>query len=131
VNGASAGQAIAEQVREAEQRRCRAVSARDWTTLAEILHESFVYHHWHGKTEDRDQWLAHLRDDYVSYRTQRESIRVDTYDGIAVVTGVLRNVIVRPGPAAQSTSVISAVQIWSRADDAWRERAHYSFKQPT
>ena len=114
---------------EAEERRCQALNDRDWTTLRELLDERFSYHHWHGKVDDREHWLNHI-EDYVGYHTERESIRVDHYGDIAVVVGVLHNTIVRDAKAAPSTSTITAVQIWSQASGAWREAAHYSFKNP-
>jgi ketosteroid isomerase-like protein len=117
----------AADVREAEARRCRAVNVRDWATLRDLLDDRFVYHHWHGKTDDRDHWLAHL-EEYASYRTERGSMHVDLYGDVAVVVGILRNVIVKQDSNSPSTSTISAIQIWTRTDGTWREAAHYSFK---
>lgn len=119
----------ADEVRAAEDRRQLALRQRDWAALREILDEGFVYHHWHGRTDHREHWLAHL-EDYVSYRTERASLTVEVLGNVAVTVGAARNVIVKAAGAEPVTSSVVAIQVWTRAGGAWRQTAHHSIKQP-
>lgn len=120
-------QELVADLKETEELRCSALAERDWDSLRRILADDFAYHHWHGRTDSREDWIRHLQG-YVSYRTDRSSMRVDLYGDTAVVVGVLTNTIVKDAARSPSMSVISAVQVWSCGLGTWRQRAHYSFK---
>jgi hypothetical protein len=107
-----------------EQERCRATSARDWSSLGELLDPDFTYTHTGGDIEDREQYLAAIRT--RNLRIQRTSVAVRVYGDAAVMTGEgVFTLHEMPGDAPGPPPVIQVMeqailQTWIRREAGWR-----------
>lgn len=127
VLGRDVDEQMVQDVSRAEDRRCAAVSTRDWADLELVLGEDFVYYHWRGNTDDKAHYLHHLRNDFVEYSIERESAQVYVYGHVAIVIGRLRSRFRRSEADAESASTRPSAQVWRKPDGVWRLSAHYSF----
>lgn len=103
-----------------ECRRCEAVVAQDWTTVAELMAPELVYVHATGTVHDRAACLAYLREQVRFAVVLRDGLEVHVHGDVAWMSGLLRLAGQRL-PSGELIAAISfASQVWRRAGDSWQ-----------
>lgn len=112
-------QTTIDDVRALEDRRYKAMIARDFDTLRSLLHAELVYTHSNAAVDGRDSWIAGIdarRFDYRGVERFDETIRV--YGDTAIVTGRIRIELVSAGTPRQLNS--RYVDVWVKQGGAWQ-----------
>jgi hypothetical protein len=77
------------EIENMERRRCTALVARDYDTLATLIHADLMYTHSNSIFDTKDSLLAGLRaGDFCYKRIDRSSIQARIYGETALVTGI-------------------------------------------
>lgn len=117
-----------------ERRRCAAIMAADIGVLSGLLEGDLVHVHTTGLIDDRDSYLAGIRDRLEVRSVERGPLQVRRFGDAAVMTGTLTNTVRRraDGPDAVWTVLPSfATQVWVWAPGAgWRMASFHSSRLP-
>jgi hypothetical protein len=108
-------EAAAEEVRQAERERCRAISEQDWPALERLLADDLTHTHMQGRVDDRAAMLENLRRRPRTVR--RGELRVRLYRDVAVMNG--RQYLDMGDGEIEN----EAIQVWHRSEDGWRQVA--------
>lgn len=110
--------------------RLRSLVDRDFDTLSTLLAEDLRYVHATGVCHDRAGYLRFVRERMTFLDVRLESPVIKEFGSIAVVTGVLRQMVVRGGEhqAAELSSL--AIEVWKHVN-GWRLIDFQSTRLPT
>jgi ketosteroid isomerase-like protein len=100
------------EVRHAEQERCRAIGAQDWTALERLLADDLSHTHMEGRVDNKAELLEGLR--RRPRMVRRGDLRVRLYGDVAVMNG--RQFLDFGGDVIEN----EALQVWRREQDGWR-----------
>ena len=109
-----------EEVLQAEQDLYRAMVARDFVALRDILARDLVYVHSTAVAETREQYLAGVAAglyEYASVASRRTRVRV--YGGAALSDGVCDMRVGAHGRAPELIHLLFLL-VWSRQEGRWR-----------
>lgn len=122
-----------EDLLGAESRRCAAIVAADIDGLSDLLADNLVHVHTTGLIDDRDSYLAGIRDRLEVRSVERGVIQVRRFGEAAVMTGALTNTVRRraDGPDAAWTVLPSFVtQVWVRQPaTGWRMASYHASRK--
>jgi hypothetical protein len=108
----------ANQLRELEQARCRAISELRLSELESILDDELTHTHVNGVIEDRDSYLLGLPG--RPRHTVPGEMDVRILGDAAVMTGALVNTAAQ-GDGVPRSVEIQALRVWRRVDGGpWR-----------
>lgn len=112
---------VAATIRDLERRRCEALVAGDLAALSALLADEVVHIHTSGRVEDREHFLANVRDrvEYVSV-TRRDLNVVDLGD-VALAIGQIEQVVRMRASGKSHEMRFVASQVWQRTDTGWRQ----------
>jgi hypothetical protein len=109
--------AVANELRELEHERCRAISELDLVTLERLLDPDLSHTHANGMTQDRDAYLAALAG--RPRITRCGPIAVRCHGDMAILVGPLTNAF-GAGSGSPRTEELHALRVWRRGHGDWR-----------
>jgi ketosteroid isomerase-like protein len=112
-------EAAVAEIRALEDRRYRAMIAKDVAALDALLHDDLLYTHSTAATDGKPRYLENIRQaksDYRKIERPEESIRV--YGGTAIVTGRVRIEVLVEGAPRQLNSRFT--DVWLNGPGGWR-----------
>jgi hypothetical protein len=112
-----AADAVADELRELEHERCRAISEFDLVTLERLLDPDLSHTHANGMTQDREAYLAALAG--RPRITRPGAITVRCHGDVAILTGTLTNAF-GSGSGSPRTGELHALRVWRRDGGDWR-----------
>lgn len=104
---------------EAERRRCAALEQDDLASLDKLLSPDLTHTHARGNIDDRDSYLAYIRDKVEFVRCSRGQLAVRIVDTVAVMTGPMENVVRMRGQPEEYITSAQALQVWRWHDARW------------
>ena len=107
-------------LRAAEQRRCDAIVAGRHDELAELLTDDLMHIHAVGYTDDKQGYLAGLRERLIVRSISRDAVAIEVLGDMAVMTGQLVNVVRERGGDAWLIGESIVTQLWRREGPRWR-----------
>jgi ketosteroid isomerase-like protein len=109
-----------DDVVAAEQALYRAMIAQDFAALDALLADDVVYIHSTAVAEDKQSYLAGVRDGLYDYGAiESSNVGVRTHGAVAIQTGtVVMSVAARGQPKAPITLLFTLV--WKREQQGWR-----------
>lgn len=115
-----ADQQVIDEVLAAEASRLRAIKARDWDALNQLLGDDLSYVHSDtGRYEDKAANLVTLHESPRSY--VRRDLKVRPYGDVAVLTGEIDITIDAIENISPEQHIFSfATQVWVRRDGRWQ-----------
>ncbi len=118
-----------DSVRDAHERRFRAMVQNDLAALGSMLADDVVYIHSTGEVESKQKFLDHLRSGTMRYRAidaQAPSIRL--YGDAAIVTGRSKMAVTSAGTDRDIDIVYTA--LYRRAGEGWQLVSWQSTRVP-
>lgn len=98
-----------------EESRYRAMIARDFPALDQLLADDLTYTHNNALVDDKPAFMKRLRDRVAVYlKIERSEVRVQVFGSVAVVTGKAEITTEKSNP------VVRFVNVWVRADVGWQ-----------
>ncbi|MEW5975467.1 MAG: nuclear transport factor 2 family protein [Acidobacteriota bacterium] len=118
-----------EEVRQAEQKWVKAVTAKDRSALEKILAEDLVYTHSTGLVENRTQYLTALSSGQQKYTSiDYSDTVVRSYGSTAVVTTEVRMTGTTKGEPFDSR--LRMIHVWFKNGSGWTLVAHQTTRLP-
>lgn len=118
---------LRQQVAASERALYRAQIAGNVGPLNPMLAADLVYIHSTGVAESREEYLAGVADGLYEYGAiESRDTRVQVFDGVAVMNGVVDMTVGAHGSAKQLIHLLFCL-IWIWRDDTWR----LAFRQAT
>jgi ketosteroid isomerase-like protein len=115
------------EIRDAEKAWARAVVARDWAAVDQILGDKLIYAHSTGGIESKKQYLDRVRSGAQKYDTiNHESTRVVVYSDSAVTHSIMRMAGTTNGTPFNDHLMM--LHVWEKQGGAWRLAAHQTTK---
>lgn len=99
--------------------RTHALLGAEWGVLSGLLDEALCYVHATGRRHDKPQYLQFVREQIRVLSLDIEAPRVQWMGEVAVVTGLLRQTIVRQGEHSPVALQSWVTEVW-RQSDHWR-----------
>lgn len=118
---------VTQEVLAAEERRCAAIAAEDWTALDEVVADDFLYTHSVGFTEDKATWIAGIKKRRRA--VEHEGLAVRSFGDVALLSGssVYRYAEPFRGDSHYG-SVLDVLQVWVRRPTGWQIVAQHGVK---
>ena len=119
-----------ETILALEQQRQQALLDGDIERLSNLVTDDLVHVHASGRVEDKDAYLAGVRNRFRFLSVQRPGLQVRVFGDIAIATGPLDQVltIVATGQRHEMTSF--ATQVWVRQGANWRQASFQATNAP-
>ncbi|WP_322028588.1 nuclear transport factor 2 family protein [Paraburkholderia sp. J76] len=114
-------EAVREEVAALEAARCRALVAADIEALDRLVADDVVHVHANGKADDKAAYLAMVKGAIRFLSAEREALEVRVYDGLAVVTGPLRQSIELTATGQRIDMHVMTTQVWQQQAAGWRQ----------
>lgn len=112
--------AIADDIRAREAALYRAMIAKDFAALEEILAPELTYVHSTAVSEDKRAYLAGVARGLYEYETiASRDVRLDLHGTIALQSGILDMSVSETGKPKEMTHLLF-VLAWVDHGDAWR-----------
>jgi ketosteroid isomerase-like protein len=112
-----------QQVRDAEDRRYRAMQDADLPALDQLCDDALSYAHSSGARDTKDEYLEKIRSGYYVYRRIDHPVeRVEIAGDTAIVVGRMTADIEVQGTPKTIDNL--ALAVWTRASGAWRLLAY-------
>jgi hypothetical protein len=99
-----------------EQKRCRALSEKDWPGLESLLSDDYTHVHTTGRVENKSVYLQGMKE--RPRQTSRGDLTVRVYGETAVMMGTQTNKTQQAGTPAVMESLVT--QVWVRQGSNWR-----------
>jgi len=99
--------------------RQAALLSQDWVSLERLLDPTLQYVHATGVRHDKPAYLAFARERVRVEAMQLEDAQVQVIGNVSLVTGRLRQTIVRNGETASVVVVSWVTEVW-RANGDWQ-----------
>lgn len=110
--------ARAQAVLDAEARRCAAIAAGDFDTLATMLSDDYLHTHGDGRVGDKADYIKGVRN--APRVPVRDNLVVRLFGETAVLTGDLHNTIHLPDRREPLVIEASATFVLYEIDGEWR-----------
>ena len=108
------------QLLATEAARVEALLGKDMPRLAAMLEDSLVHVHATGRVEDREAYLAGVRDNLEFHSIDRGPLTVRVFGDVAIMTGSIgqRLRVLASGADMELSSL--ATQVWVRSGEGWQ-----------
>ena len=122
--------ALADDIGAAERALYRAMIAQDFASLDAILADDVVYIHSTAVAEDKDAYLAGVRDGLYEYESIESSdVMVRQCGDVAVQTGTVA-MVVGARNAAKAPIRLLFTLVWKRERQGWRLWQRHATRVP-
>jgi ketosteroid isomerase-like protein len=106
-------------IEDLENRRYAAMTGKDLTALAALLHEDLVYTHSSGAVDTKASYLEALASGRLSYlRATRSDTLIRLHGGCALISGRSAIDILLAG--APKSLALCYLAVWTGTADGWR-----------
>jgi ketosteroid isomerase-like protein len=119
-------ESVFELIPQLEKERGRALVARDWPRLSELIAPDLVHIHANGSIENRQAYLDSVRSKLEFIRVERESLEVRSYGDTAIATGILKQTIRLKDSGAMIDMRLATTQVWGRTNNQWLQRSFHA-----
>jgi hypothetical protein len=112
---------IESVITELEERRCRALVAKNIGALAELVADDVVHIHTNGQVEGKSSYLETVTERIDFLEVTRESHKVRHIRETVLTHGILRQQLrlVSSGAIVNMRALVS--QVWCQADRGWQQ----------
>ncbi|MBO0831383.1 MAG: nuclear transport factor 2 family protein [Actinobacteria bacterium] len=118
---------VTDEVLAAEERRCSAIAAEDWSALDEVVADDFRYTHSNGMTEDKPTWIAGIKTRRRAI--EHENLSVRSLGDVALLSGSSVNRYAEPFRGdSHYGSILDVLQVWVRRPGGWQIVAQHGTK---
>ncbi|MBO0823951.1 MAG: nuclear transport factor 2 family protein [Actinobacteria bacterium] len=118
---------VTHEVLTAEERRCAAIAAEDWSALDEVVADDFRYTHSNGITEDKPTWIAGIKTRRRAI--EHENLSVRSFGDVALLSGSSVNRYAEPFRGeSHYGSILDVLQVWVRRPGGWQIVAQHGTK---
>lgn len=108
-----------DEVQRADDTRLNALLARDIAGLQKLLHPDLRYTHANGLLDDRQSYLDALISGKVVYKSaQRKDVKIRVYGDMALLTGIVSQVVSVDG--VEATFLIRYSITWIKSANGWQ-----------
>ena len=114
------------EVREAEQRRCRALVENDLAAIATLVRDDMVHIHATGAVDHKTQYMDGLANRIRFERADRHDLNVRVFGDVAVATGSLDQAIVNRTTGARTEATFTTTQVWVREGGEWAQASFHA-----
>jgi ketosteroid isomerase-like protein len=115
----SANTETIQAVRDADDRRCRAMTDHDLDALAQLLGDDLVYTHSNARSDSKAEYMANLSSGKVRYReVHRDSVIITLHGDTAVMHGHVILKTTREG--TDRTLDNKFLCVWAKKPAGWQ-----------
>ncbi|MBM3518081.1 MAG: nuclear transport factor 2 family protein [Alphaproteobacteria bacterium] len=119
----------AQELRQLEDRRYRAMCEANAATLEQLLADTLVYTHSYGGADSKASYLAGFRSGKWVYRKiERPKEHIEIYGDCAVITGQVRIELLADGSPKTLNSAYT--NVWIKGPKGWQMVAWQSTPLP-
>ncbi|MCC8967086.1 nuclear transport factor 2 family protein [Bradyrhizobium sp. Pear76] len=118
-------------IRDLERQRCEALVVGDYSLLSTLLADEVVHIHTSGRVEDREQFLANVRDRLEYVNVTRGDLNVLDLGDVALATGSIEQVVRMRATGKSHQMKFITSQVWRRTDAGWRQVSFQATSLPS
>lgn len=109
-----------EGVARAEQKRCEALTTRDYEALRTLVARDLVHTHTRGVTDNFESYFRFIEQDLLFVEVTRGPLAIRINGDIATMSGEMHNLVLAAGRPNAIVTHAQVLQIWEWRDQAWR-----------
>ena len=114
------------QIREAEQRRCRALVENDLAAITTLVRDDMIHIHATGAVDHKDQYRDGRANRIRFERADRRDLTVRVFGDTAIATGSLHQSIVNRTTGVRTEATFTTTQVWVREGGEWAQASFHA-----
>lgn len=111
---------VAQGLLAREAARCRALLAREFDLLDDLLDSELLHTHSNGEIHDKQAYLTHARGPTKLLAIARGTLRVRIEGGLALMSGTMSTTQQPAAPIAAVIVHTQVLQVWTLGAKGWR-----------